>query len=130
MKHVIIGFVMAFVIVGISAMVILSNKIPITSDRIRVLTETPDGAQVADITARGGYFPSQIVLDADVPTVLRVSTNNTFDCSLALRIPKLKYSEFLPSNGVTEIIIPAQSAGTTIEGLCSMAMYRFALKFQ
>jgi len=130
MKHLIIGFVTAFVIVGISVMALLTNKGSATSDTTRVLTEIPEGAQVAEITARGGYFPSQIVLDADVPTVLRVSTNNTFDCSLALRIPKLKYSEFLPSNGVTEIIIPAQSAGTTIEGLCSMAMYRFALKFE
>jgi plastocyanin domain-containing protein len=89
-----------------------------------------DGTQVIDLTAKGGYFPRVTKAQAGIPTVLRVATNGTFDCSAALVIPSLGYREILPPSDVTEIEIPAQEAGTKLKGLCSMGMYNFAIQFE
>lgn len=88
------------------------------------------GVQVIDIAARAGYTPRLSVAKAGVETVLRVSTKETYDCSVSLVIPKLKYQKFLPPNGVEEIRIPAAQAKGTLNGLCSMGMYSFKIVFQ
>jgi plastocyanin domain-containing protein len=54
-----------------------------------------DGKQVIEILARGGYSPRKTVAKAGVPTILRVKTQNTYDCSSALVIPALNYRKFL-----------------------------------
>ena len=89
-----------------------------------------DGQQVIDITAKGGYSPRVVVARAGVPTILRMNTNGTFDCSAALVIPKLSYQKFLPPSGIEEIVIPAEKAQGTLQGLCSMGMYSFQIRFQ
>src|SRR3989338_8232616 len=82
-----------------------------------------NGRQIIDITAKGGYNPRNIQARANLPTVLRVSTNNTFDCSASLVIPKLGYQNFLQSTGVEEIVLNSDQAQGTLQGLCSMGMY-------
>lgn len=89
-----------------------------------------EGVQVVEMQAKGGYFPSSVTLQAGVPTLVRMNSSGTYDCSASLQIPQIDYSVFLPATGVTEIEIPAQAAGTTIQGLCSMGMYGFKLIFE
>lgn len=88
-----------------------------------------NGVQIVEITARGGYSPGKSEAQSGIDTVIRVHTKNTFDCSLALTIPKANYRSFLPKTGSTDIPIGAQIAGTSYNGLCSMGMYRFTINF-
>lgn len=87
------------------------------------------GLQTLEITAKGGYSPAASNMNADVPGLLRVVTQSTFDCSSSLVIPQLNYRAHLPMTGTTEIAIPPQPAGTTITGLCGMGMYSFTIRF-
>jgi len=89
-----------------------------------------DGKQIVEISAKGGYSPRLSLAKAGVPTTLRVKTNGTFDCSGALVIPSINYSENLPMSGTTDIDLPVQSAGKTIQGFCAMGMYNFEVDFQ
>src|SRR3989344_6080162 len=89
-----------------------------------------DGKQVVDITAKGGYSPRVILAKAGMPTVLRVATRGTFDCSAILVIPKLQYQKFLQPTGTEEIPISPEQAQGTMQGLCGMGMYNFQIKFQ
>jgi plastocyanin domain-containing protein len=88
-----------------------------------------DGKQVIEITAKGGYSPRNTIAKANMPTVLKVKTNGTFDCSSGLSIPSIGYQEYLPSSGETLIEIPQQKENSTLQGLCSMGMYNFEIKF-
>lgn len=89
-----------------------------------------DGKQIIDISAKGGYSPRVILATAGTPTVLRVKTNGTLDCSASLVIPKLSYQKFLQPSGTEEISVsPAQAQGT-LQGLCAMGMYNFQVRFQ
>lgn len=89
-----------------------------------------NGVQVIDITAKGGYSPRVVQAKAGVQTVLRVITNNTFDCSSSIVIPKLSYQKFLQPSGVAEISIPADKAVGTLQGTCAMGMYNFQIRFE
>ncbi len=89
-----------------------------------------NGTQIIDITAKGGYSPRVVVAKAGVPTVLRVTTNGTFDCSASVVIPKLSYQKFLQPSGTAEIPISAAQATGTLQGLCAMGMYNFQIQFQ
>jgi plastocyanin domain-containing protein len=64
-----------------------------------------------------------------MPTILKMDTQGTFDCSSSLTIPALGIMKALPPSGETEIEIPPQNAGTTMHGLCAMGMYNFAVNF-
>lgn len=88
-----------------------------------------DGKQVIDITAKGGYSPRVTIAKADMPTTLRLNTNGTFDCSSSVSIPALSYRSYLPQTGVTEVDVPPQRAGTTLQGRCAMGMYNFKVSF-
>lgn len=89
-----------------------------------------NGKQIVSISAKGGYLPRKSEAKADMPTILRVDTNGTFDCSSSLNIPSMNYQKNLPATGVTDIEIPAQKAGSAFEGLCGMGMYRFEIAFK
>lgn len=88
------------------------------------------GKQIIEIGAKGGYLPKISVAKANIPTILRVQTRGTFDCSSALAIPSIGYRANLPPSGITEIEVPAQKSGSTLRGLCAMGMYNFQIKFQ
>lgn len=89
-----------------------------------------DGKQIIDITAKGGYTPRVVVAKAGIPTVLRMKTNGTFDCSASVVIPKLSYQKFLQPSGTEDIAISAEQAQGTLQGLCAMGMYNFQIKFE
>lgn len=85
--------------------------------------------QIIEIDAKGGYSPKLTTAKAGVPTVLRLKTNGTYDCSSAVTIPSIGFRKNLEAVGVTEVEIPANGAQGTLEGLCSMGMYSFSVKF-
>ncbi|MDO8585176.1 MAG: hypothetical protein Q7R85_03620 [bacterium] len=88
-----------------------------------------DGKQFITINAKGGYYPRVTVAKAGLPTVLKMNTRGTFDCSAALAIPSLGYRNMLPPSGEMLIDIPPQKSGTVMRGLCAMGMYSFTVNF-
>lgn len=92
--------------------------------------EIIDGKQIIEINARGGYLPMITLAKANVETVLKVKTVNTYDCSTALIIPQINYSEILPPTADTIINLPPQTSGSELRGTCSMGMYGFRIRFE
>lgn len=90
--------------------------------------EIRDGVQYVTINARGGYSPKVSKAQANIPTKLIVKTNGTYDCSSALVIRSIGYQKILPRTGEEVIDLGTPQAGT-IQGLCSMGMYNFAVNF-
>ena len=88
-----------------------------------------DGKQIVEIRAKGGYLPRVSDAKAGIPTVFRMETNGTFDCSSAVVIPSLGARQFLPASGSTDIEVPPQKAGTSLTGACAMGMYHFQVNF-
>jgi plastocyanin domain-containing protein len=86
------------------------------------------GKQIVEINARGGYSPKNNTATAGMPTLLRLKTNGTFDCSSAVRIPNLGISQNLPSTGTTDIDLGIPKKGKLL-GSCIMGMYRFEINF-
>ncbi len=87
------------------------------------------GQQIVEIKVRGGYSPQTTTVKAGVPTILRFITNGSYDCSTSIRIPDLGISKNLPATGTTDIHIGTLAAGT-LQGTCSMGMYKFELNIQ
>lgn len=90
--------------------------------------EIRDGVQYVTINARGGYFPAVSTAQANIPTKLVVKTNGTYDCSAALVIRSIGYQKILPQTGEEVIDLGTPQSGT-LQGLCSMGMYNFAVNF-
>ncbi len=88
-----------------------------------------DGKQIIEITAKGGFTPRTTVAKAGVPTVLRITTQGTFDCSSSVRIPELGIGKSLPNTGTTEIDLGVRNPGV-LNGTCGMGMYPFEIDFQ
>jgi plastocyanin domain-containing protein len=88
-----------------------------------------DGKQVIEINVKGGYSPKNSVAKAGVPTVLKLNTNGTFDCSSGVRIPSMGISKNLPPSGTTEIDLGTPNVAT-LDGVCVMGMYSFKIDFQ
>ena len=135
MKPTIIAILIVVVLIG-GAFVYSRNKNVSDDTRKEEIKEVKsnvsivDGKQIITIDARGGYFPQMTIAKADMPTIIKVETKSTFDCSSALVIPDLNYQKNLPPTAVTEIEVPPQKAGEEIQGLCSMGMYSFQIKFE
>jgi plastocyanin domain-containing protein len=88
-----------------------------------------NGQQVVEIKAKGGYFPRVSTAKAGVPTVLKINTQGTFDCSSQVRIPSMNISKSLPPSGVTEIALGTLEEGV-VQGTCGMGMYPFEINVQ
>lgn len=88
-----------------------------------------DGKQVIEIKAKGGYAPTTTVAKANIPTLIKMKTQGTFDCSSSLLIPTMGYRANLPASGETLIEVPPQQTGSVLQGLCSMGMYNFSIQF-
>ncbi len=96
MKLVIIS-IATIVLVGVSGYFLArgtttNTRAPQTQDNVSVV----EGGQIVAITARGGYSPRISNAQANIPTVLKMVTNGTFDCSSSLVIPSLNYRTNLP----------------------------------
>lgn len=102
----------------------LQGRTSIPADNVSIV----DGKQIIEITAKGGYRPGESVAQAGIPTVLRLRTNGTFDCSSFVRIPSMNISKALPQSGNTDIDIGTPQRGTLL-GTCGMGMYRFQVDF-
>lgn len=89
-----------------------------------------NGKQIVQIKAKGGYAPRVTTASANIPTLINIQTNGTFDCSSALTVPAVGFRKNLPTTGVTQIEVPPQQPGATIKGVCSMGMYSFTVNFE
>ena len=121
----------AIAIIGALLFVGRQNPSPTTKavaskDNVSVV----DGQQIIKLTAKGGYSPQVTQASANLPTILRVKTQGTFDCSSAITIPSLNYRKNLPPSGETDIELANQKPGDTLQGLCAMGMYNFQIQFQ
>ena len=88
-----------------------------------------DGKQIIEISAKGGYSPRVTKAKANIPTIIKMETNGTFDCSSALVIPSLDYRTNLSPKDITEIKVPPQDVGAKLQGMCAMGMYSFSIEF-
>ncbi|MBI5004133.1 cupredoxin domain-containing protein [Candidatus Kaiserbacteria bacterium] len=127
MKGIILSIIVAVTIIG-GAFIMATRGSPSSADSAHNVS-IEDGKQIIEISAKGGYFPKKSVAKAGMPTVLRVKTNGTFDCSSSLRIPSMNVSTFLPPSGTTEIDLGSPQV-TTLQGTCGMGMYSFQVEFQ
>jgi plastocyanin domain-containing protein len=126
------------IIIAAAVNIFLVSHSDIKRTDLTPLTSTPppsnvtvvDGKQIITITSKGGYSPKVSIAKADMPTVIKMVTNGTFDCGASVSIPSLKYQTSLPATGETLIDVPAQGKGTTLNGTCSMGMYNFSIKFE
>ena len=88
-----------------------------------------EGKQIIEVMAKGRYSPRLTTAKADIPTIVRMKTMGTYDCTAALKILNIGYEKMLPPTGVTDIELPPQKAGSTVQGMCAMGMYNFAIQF-
>ncbi len=100
-----------------------------SSETSTTVVREENGTQYIHILAQGGYKPDQITAKGNLPTILEVETNGTYDCSSALTIPKLGYEKFLPPTGITTIEIPKNLTTNSLDILCSMGMFSATIKF-
>ncbi|MDP3963330.1 MAG: cupredoxin domain-containing protein [bacterium] len=130
MKTTAISILVAAVLIG-GAIVFSSGNKSSSSDNTQAANNVSivDGKQIITINAKGGYSPRLTTAKADMPTIIKVATNGTFDCSSALTIPSLGYRTNLPPSGSTDVKVPPQKAGTIMRGLCAMGMYNFSVIF-
>lgn len=132
------GTIIAIIIGG----VIIAGTIVLTTPRGTNDTSSADatapstnnvyveqGVQVIEIGARGGYIPERSVAKVGIPTTLRFTTRNTFDCSAAVSIPSLGVSELLPQTGTTDFDAGIPEPGV-LKGSCGMGMYPFEVVFE
>ena len=124
-RHAIFLTLIFLVIICLIFIKLNDNQEPYSSENIRL----ESNKQIILITAKGGYLPKNTLAKANIPSVLKVNTQGTYDCSASLVIPELNFKQFLPPQGETQIEIPPQKPGTKITGLCSMGMYNFTLNF-
>ena len=88
-----------------------------------------DGKQIIEIKVKGGYQPSKSFAKAGIPTILRFTTNGTFDCSASIRIQSLNIYKNLPQTGTTDVDLGTTTSGT-MNGTCGMGMYPFQIEFK
>jgi plastocyanin domain-containing protein len=88
-----------------------------------------DGVQIVELLAKGGYFPEKSVAKAGIPTILRLKTNGTFDCSSIVRIPSLDITKNLPPTGNLDVDLGSPKVGV-LQGTCGMGMYPYEIDFQ
>lgn len=129
MKATSISIIVAGLLIGGAVLFVISGKTSENNTKKMDNVSVVDGKQIIEIGAKGGYAPGVSVAKANIPTLLRIQTRGTFDCSSALTIPSIGYRANLPPSGVTEIEVPAQKSGATLQGLCAMGMYNFKVKF-
>jgi len=128
MKATSISIIVAGLLIGGAILLVSSGKTSESNTKAENVSVV-DGKQIIEIGAKGGYAPKVSSAKADIPTILRVQTRGTFDCSSALTITSIGYRANLPPSGVTEIEVPAQKSGATLQGLCAMGMYNFKVQF-
>ena len=130
-KQILVSVIVTVVLIGGAFWFVSANptSTPSVAGENASAVSVVDGKQIIEITAKGGYSPREVTAQAGLPTVLRIRTNGTFDCSSSLVIPKLSYQKFLESTAVEEIEVSSDMARGELQGLCSMGMYNFSVNF-
>lgn len=113
----------------IAAAIIYSGVSSVDSVPAKDNMSVVDGKQIIELRAKGGYAPRKSIAKAGVPTILRVNTNGTFDCSIAVRIPSMGISKNLQPTGVADIDLGSPAPGR-LQGTCAMGMYPFEIDFE
>ncbi len=86
--------------------------------------------QIIDIqVVDSGYVPSTINAKANMPTKIRLTTKDTYSCSVAFVIPSLRIQRILKETGTEVIDLPPQKSGT-LRFSCSMGMYTGKINFK
>ena len=127
MKATIISIIIAAAIIG-GVIIMIKPKGPAAVASVDNVS-VQDGKQIVEITAKDQYLPSITAAKAGIPTVLRMETNGTFDCSAQLTIPSIGYRQMLPSTGKTDIALAEQKPGSVVHGICGMGMKSFEVRF-
>ncbi len=126
MKSTIISIVIAIIFIFGSILLVNNkgNEQIVDYNNVTIV----DGKQIIEINAKGGYLPRISQAKANIPTIIRFNTSNTFDCSASIRIPSVGVSKILPNTGSTDIDIGIQKEGK-FRGSCGMGMYPFEIGF-
>ena len=129
MKLLLLSFGAAIILIG--GALYFTNAIPKNTqvEPAKNNVTIVDGKQIIEIRARGGYTPEKSVARAGVPTIIRLTTNGTFDCSSEVRIPSRDISVRLPSKGSTDVDLGVNKVGL-LQGMCAMGMYPFEIVFE
>lgn len=129
MKTTAIAIIVAAALIG--GAIMFAGKSSSTADTSGSVNNVSvvDGKQVIEITAKGGYSPKRTIAKAGIPTVLRMETNGTFDCSSVVRVPSLGLFKNLPPSGSTDIDVGTPQA-QLLKVVCGMGMYSFQIDFQ
>ncbi|MFA6177911.1 MAG: cupredoxin domain-containing protein [Candidatus Paceibacterota bacterium] len=128
MKNISISILVALVLIAVAFLIAKGGDrtpLPNGENNVSVVEER----QIIDLTAVGGYSPEKSIAKAGIPTVLRFTTNGTFDCSSSVRIPSMNVSKNLAPAGITEIDLGIPKVGI-LQGSCGMGMYPFEIDFQ
>jgi plastocyanin domain-containing protein len=102
---------------------------PASAEGISSNVKVEEYMETIEINAKGGYEPAVTVAKANLPIVIQFNTNGTSDCSAAVTIPSIKYRARLPLTGATTVQLAPQPPGTELQGMCSMGMYGFKIRF-
>ena len=121
---IVISILITGILVGGAIVLTRSNGTP-PVDNVTVV----EGKQIIEVMAKGRYSPRLTTAKADIPTIVRMKTMGTYDCTAALKILNIGYEKMLPPTGVTDIELPPQKAGSTVRGRRAMGMYNFAIQF-
>lgn len=125
MKPTVITIIFAIVLIGGAVLLTSGTSDNGSGNNVKIV----DGKQIIDLRAKGGYSPRISVAKAGMPTILKVNTSGTFDCSSAIRIPSMNVSQHLVPTGSTEIDLGSPKVGI-LQGNCGMGMYPFEIDFQ
>jgi plastocyanin domain-containing protein len=129
-KKIFIGLgIIISLIIGIGLFTGSSDKDVSENNDNSSVSTNKEGVQVVEIKAKGGYTPSRLQATEGKETVIRFTTNNTYDCSAAMTIPDLGISEFLEPNGAKEIVVSGEDATGDLLITCSMGMYSSTINF-
>jgi plastocyanin domain-containing protein len=128
-KSTILSIFIALILIGAVLLLTEGEKSEGNRGSSDYTTTVIGNRQFVEVLARGGYSPRVITAKANIPLTLKMSTD-TFDCSAFVVIPAIGYRGTLNRNGSTDVLIPAQPAGTTIRGACTMGMYGFVINYQ
>jgi len=129
MKKNIITAIIVSVILIAFALIITNKSNQTTSQKVPVNNVSiVNNVQIIELQAKGGYTPRVSKALAGIPTILRINTNGTFDCSSSVRIPTMNIFKSLPQSGTTDIDLGTQKVGK-LQGTCGMGMYPFEINF-
>lgn len=129
MKSSVIAIIGAAILIGGAIIFTSKNPPQVAVNAPANNVSVVDGKQIIDVSVKGGYHPKVSTAKAGIPTVLRFSTNGSYDCSTAVRIPSMGISKSLPQTGTTDIDLGSPQVAT-LQGVCGMGMYSFQINFQ